>query len=355
MAPDEAETAAFTPDGPRQKKKKKSAGHRLSVRLGRRDDDEMWPDDGVSDEDYWASVSAEHPLPTTEPGKDLARIPRNRRGMPPAGPPPSAPPPGAWPGEQRPGGDARPGGDQRQAPRPGSARPTTGIAISAAARGPGDLGARGPGDAVGTGQRGRPTGPSMRPGNGVSGNGASGNGVSGNGASGNGTSGYVTFGNGAPGNGTPGYGTPSYGTPGNGTSSNGTSSNGNGNGNGASGNGTSGYGDRTPSARPAAEPRDGSRQRGRYEPAPYLESQRPGPPNGGGSRREIPPDRYQAALTESTQAFSLPASDSESPRPRSDGGGRHSRGPAEDRTRSYPYPEPAGEDPYNQGYGNGRR
>jgi hypothetical protein len=214
----------------------------------------------------------------------------------------------------------------------------------------------------------------MRPGNGVSGNGVSGTGVSGtgvsgNGASGNGTSGYVTFGsgasgNGAPGYGTPGNGTPGYGTPGNGTPGYGTPGNGlpsygtPGNGassNGASGNGASGNGDRAPSARPLAEPRDGSRQRGRYEPAPYLESQRPGPPNGGGSRREIPPDRYQAALTESTQTFSLPASDSESSRPRSNGGGRHSRGPAEDPTRSYPYPEPAGEDPYNQGYGNDRR
>jgi len=35
-------------------------------RLGRRDrGDDIWPDDGVSDEDYWASVAADRPLPST--------------------------------------------------------------------------------------------------------------------------------------------------------------------------------------------------------------------------------------------------------------------------------------------------
>jgi hypothetical protein len=122
-------------------------------------------------------------------------------------------------------------------------------------------------------------------------------------------------------------------------------------GNEGPGYGMYGNGGQAASARPPAGPRDGSRQRSPYEPVPYLDVAQ-GPRDGGDHRRaEYPPDRYQEA--EQTQMFSPPEDDAGS-RPRT-GGGRHSRGPADEPPASYPYPEPTGEHPYNQGYGNGRR
>src|SRR6202046_5225454 len=47
--------------GGRRRKERGERGSRL--RLGRRDrGEEIWPDDGVSDEDYWASVASDRPL-----------------------------------------------------------------------------------------------------------------------------------------------------------------------------------------------------------------------------------------------------------------------------------------------------
>jgi hypothetical protein len=55
--------------GDRGGKRRKERGERGSrLRIGRRDrGEEIWPDDGVSDEDYWASVASDRPLNGVNP------------------------------------------------------------------------------------------------------------------------------------------------------------------------------------------------------------------------------------------------------------------------------------------------
>jgi hypothetical protein len=81
-------------------------GKKKSRRFGlrRHDDEEFWPDDEVSDEDYWASVATERSLPST--------------GGPAASPP-------ALPAATERGQAGRLSGDPRQAQRPGGV-PSTG-------------------------------------------------------------------------------------------------------------------------------------------------------------------------------------------------------------------------------------
>ena len=95
-------------------------------RRGRRDKgDDIWPDDGVSDEDYWASVTAERPLASASgaPDADSPQAADNRplaRPAAPAGPASTA-------GQVSAAGPvraARPASESRPAaePRPGSGR-----------------------------------------------------------------------------------------------------------------------------------------------------------------------------------------------------------------------------------------
>ena len=57
-----APTRSAAERGGRRRKERGERGSRL--RIGRRDrGEEIWPDDGVSDEDYWASVASDRPLP----------------------------------------------------------------------------------------------------------------------------------------------------------------------------------------------------------------------------------------------------------------------------------------------------
>jgi hypothetical protein len=52
--------------GDRSGRKRKDRGERGGLlRLRRDKGEDIWPDDGVSDEDYWASVAADRPLPPT--------------------------------------------------------------------------------------------------------------------------------------------------------------------------------------------------------------------------------------------------------------------------------------------------
>jgi serine/threonine protein kinase len=45
----------------------KDGGRGRRLLLGRKRDQDIWPDDGVSDEDYWASVASDRPLPMEAP------------------------------------------------------------------------------------------------------------------------------------------------------------------------------------------------------------------------------------------------------------------------------------------------
>ncbi|MBO0803120.1 MAG: hypothetical protein J2P25_08610, partial [Nocardiopsaceae bacterium] len=56
-------------------------GLRRLVRRGERDAD-IWPDDGVSDEEYWASVAADKPLPTAEPEDSTQVMTAKHAGSP---------------------------------------------------------------------------------------------------------------------------------------------------------------------------------------------------------------------------------------------------------------------------------
>jgi len=91
--------------GGRRRKDRGERGSRLRLRRDRGED--IWPDDGVSDEDYWASVAADRPLPPASAPLDADQVP--------AGGDPRA-------ADPRPVGDSRPGRDSRLAgdPRPGS-------------------------------------------------------------------------------------------------------------------------------------------------------------------------------------------------------------------------------------------
>ena len=66
--------------GGRRRKERGERGSRL--RLGRRDrGEEIWPDDGVSDEDYWASVASDRPLTGGNPPPE-ADLPTAADGRP---------------------------------------------------------------------------------------------------------------------------------------------------------------------------------------------------------------------------------------------------------------------------------
>ncbi len=103
--------------GRRRRKDREDRGERTGIlpRLRRDRGEDIWPDDGISDEDYWASVAADRPL--NGAGSPLD----DERG--PAGAPrrPADPRPGDQRGEprgagQRSGGQREPdqrGGDQR--------------------------------------------------------------------------------------------------------------------------------------------------------------------------------------------------------------------------------------------------
>ena len=66
--------------GERGGRRRKERGSRL--RLGRRDrGEEIWPDDGVSDEDYWASVASDRPLNGSAPAESDLSPAADRRPM----------------------------------------------------------------------------------------------------------------------------------------------------------------------------------------------------------------------------------------------------------------------------------
>jgi hypothetical protein len=131
--------------GGRRRKERGERGSRL--RLGRRDrGEEIWPDDGVSDEDYWASVASDRPLNGGNPALEAdlplpadsrpTGRPASRRGSEDtraaAGPRPGADPRAA--GDPR-FGDER-GATGRLGPPPGLAgdyQPGSGVSSSGAA------------------------------------------------------------------------------------------------------------------------------------------------------------------------------------------------------------------------------
>jgi hypothetical protein len=85
--PDADRGAARGPSGGREHDAtKKKGGKRFGLR--RRDDEEIWPDDGVSDEDYWATVATERSLPPAN-GPSANERPANgpaQAAIPAAGP-----------------------------------------------------------------------------------------------------------------------------------------------------------------------------------------------------------------------------------------------------------------------------
>src|ERR1700734_3194212 len=93
--------------GGRRRKERGERGSRL--RLGRRDrGEEIWPDDGVSDEDYWASVASDRPLNGGNPALE-ADLPL---------PADSRPTGRGSSGEMRAAAGPRPGADPRAAGDP---------------------------------------------------------------------------------------------------------------------------------------------------------------------------------------------------------------------------------------------
>ncbi len=90
--------------GRRRRKDREDRGERTGIlpRLRRDRGEDIWPDDGISDEDYWASVAADRPLNGADSPPDNGRGPAGGAPRRPAAP---------QPGDQR-GGDQR-GSDQR--------------------------------------------------------------------------------------------------------------------------------------------------------------------------------------------------------------------------------------------------
>src|SRR6185437_11094856 len=87
----------------RRRRDREDRGERTGILWLRRDrGEDIWPDDGISDEDYWASVAADRPLNGTDSPLDNA--PGAGGGSRPGT---DAPRPGMAP--SRPGPDARPG------------------------------------------------------------------------------------------------------------------------------------------------------------------------------------------------------------------------------------------------------
>jgi len=127
--PDGADDNRGDRRGTRRSRDREDRGERTGILRLRRDrGEDIWPEEDVSDEDYWASVAADRPFHSDAPLGD--------------GPAPGARPGGGGGGGLRPGPDARPG-DRRSGtgPRPGSdGRPGTGGADSRYGGGAGRLG-----------------------------------------------------------------------------------------------------------------------------------------------------------------------------------------------------------------------
>jgi hypothetical protein len=126
----------------RRSRDREDRGERTGILRLRRDrGEDIWPDDGISDEDYWASVAADRPLTGTDSPAD--NVPAAKG----AGPRPGADP--------RPGGDSPFGSDQRGGERGVTGRlgPPPGAAPDYKSSGTGPLGGSAP--AGGTGPMGR--------------------------------------------------------------------------------------------------------------------------------------------------------------------------------------------------------
>jgi len=296
---DEADPAY--PDAPHPEEeppaegKKKGRGKRF--RIGHRTGEEdIWPDDGVSDEDYWASVSTERGLPSTDQSRPGGGSP-----FPPAGRSASARPTTM---------DAR-----AVDPRAPMATPTTGPRQQSAPRPAAGL-AQPPAASASTpgGGFGAPGGPGM-PGGGPAGPGPS-----------------QRQAPGAPGR-YAGRDQDPRNTP--------------------DGRGGPGWG-----AAPRPEPN------GYPDPRDLRPSARPPSRHAGGAPAgapPVPPDRYQAALSEQTETFSMPPEVSPPQAPTAQypsparGSGRHSR-PREERGRApHPYGQQPEDDPYDPAYRRDRR
>jgi hypothetical protein len=127
----------------RKRRDREDRGERTGILRLRRDrGEDIWPDDGISDEDYWASVAADRPLNGTDAAPDNIQ--------------------GAGGGNSRPGADGRPrmdarpgmggtdsrfGGEQRGAERGATGRlgPPPGLAGDYQPGAPGNAGAMGAG------------------------------------------------------------------------------------------------------------------------------------------------------------------------------------------------------------------
>jgi hypothetical protein len=111
----------------RRRRDREDSGERTGIfRLRRDRGEDIWPDDGISDEDYWASVAADRPLNGADVPAD------NHSGArPPAAPAPAPAPATAAPAAARPGMDGRPSDDARftsdQRGGPGRLGPAPGL------------------------------------------------------------------------------------------------------------------------------------------------------------------------------------------------------------------------------------
>ncbi len=120
---DEYATGAYDlPDGADEEpaerggRRRKERGERTGrLRLGRRDrGEEIWPDDGVSDEDYWASVASDRPLTGGhQPLRGRTAAGGRQPADGPAGQPGRERRPARPAAGSRPGADPRAAGDQR--------------------------------------------------------------------------------------------------------------------------------------------------------------------------------------------------------------------------------------------------
>ena len=121
--------------GRRRRRDREDRGERTGILWMRRDrGEDIWPDDGISDEDYWASVAADRPLDGADAPPGAPPGPRSR-------PATDSPRPGM---DSRPpmgGGDSRFGGEQR-GERGGAGRlgPPPGLAGDYKPGNPGALG-----------------------------------------------------------------------------------------------------------------------------------------------------------------------------------------------------------------------
>ena len=146
----------------RRRRDREDRGERTGILRLRRDrGEDIWPDDGISDEDYWASVAADRPLTGTDtplddvPGAGGAQ---SRSGIDASRPGVGASRPGVGTSRPGPGGaDSRFGGDQRAGERGVTGRlgPPPGLAGDFKTGAPGSAGAMGsPGQPGGSGRTG---------------------------------------------------------------------------------------------------------------------------------------------------------------------------------------------------------